>query len=328
MLAVDLFAGCGGFSEGAKRAGARVLWAANHWRAAVDVHALRHPETEHSCQDLHQADFSRLPDHDLMLASPACQGHSDAGQGARGRWGLPYRHHDSARATAFAVIAAAEAKRPRWIIAENVERFRAWQLYRHWTSMLSTLGYQVEEFVLDAADFGVPQNRRRIFVVARLGAAPGIEHQMPRPAVARNHRTSWRPMSTVLDVAGGSGWEPVASKSAQVQNRVARSRVRCGDLFLTQHVTDHYGRTMHQPLPTITGADQMAIVRGDEMRSLSLGEYLAGQGLPRDYLDGIRLTRREATKMIGNAVAAPVAEALVRAVCAVDVAASSPLEVA
>lgn len=86
MDVIDLFAGAGGSSEGARQAGARVVWAANHWRLAVDIHERNHPETQHECQDLMQADFSALPPCDLVLASPACQGHSKASSagGARG----------------------------------------------------------------------------------------------------------------------------------------------------------------------------------------------------------------------------------------------------
>lgn len=73
MNLVDLFAGLGGFSEGARAAGARVVCAANHWRAAVDVHQRNHPDALHLCQDLCQADFTTFPQHDGLLASPACQ---------------------------------------------------------------------------------------------------------------------------------------------------------------------------------------------------------------------------------------------------------------
>ena len=69
MRAVDLFAGAGGFSTGAELAGARVVWAANHWPAAVECHSANHPHVEHVCQDLRQADFSTLPAFDLLLAS-------------------------------------------------------------------------------------------------------------------------------------------------------------------------------------------------------------------------------------------------------------------
>jgi hypothetical protein len=76
MKAIDLFAGIGGWTLGAKRAGVRVVWAANHWRVAVDYHAANHPETMHACQDLHQANWLEVPRHDFLLASPCCQGHT------------------------------------------------------------------------------------------------------------------------------------------------------------------------------------------------------------------------------------------------------------
>ena len=78
MRAIDLFAGLGGNSEGARQAGVKVGWAANHWQSAADVHADNHPDTQHACQDLHQADWTRVPTHDLLMASPACQGHTHA----------------------------------------------------------------------------------------------------------------------------------------------------------------------------------------------------------------------------------------------------------
>lgn len=313
MIAIDLFAGAGGFTEGATRAGARVVWAANHWKLAVDVHAARHPQTEHQCQDLHQANWARVPDHDVMLASPACQGHSNAGQPARASWGLQWNAHDDARSTAWAVVSAAEVKRPRWIVVENVPRFADWTLFRHWRGALETLGYALEAHVLDAADYGAPQNRRRLFVVGRLGAPPSLGSALEIARV-----DAWRAMASIVDVHGGAGWAPVAAKSDAVRARVARGRARYGDVFMTQHVKNHPGRSIHAPLPTITCGDQMCVVNGDRMRPLSVGEYLAGQGFSTDYFTGVRLSRREAVALVGNAVAVPVASALVSAISGQD----------
>jgi DNA (cytosine-5)-methyltransferase 1 len=97
MRVIDLFAGAGGFSTCAGMAGAQVVWAANHWRAAVVIHKHNHPDAIHVCQDLHQADWSQVPEHDVMLASHSCQGHSRA----RGK---DRPHHDAARSTAWAVV--------------------------------------------------------------------------------------------------------------------------------------------------------------------------------------------------------------------------------
>ena len=309
MRAVDLFAGAGGFTLGASRAGADVLWAANHWQLAVDVHEARHPGAEHKCQDLQQADFTVLPDYELLLASPACTGHSNAGQGARGKWGLDWSHHDATRATAFAVVSAAEAGRPEFIVVENVKQFRDWPLYAGWKGLLETLGYRLEEAVLNAADFGVPQERHRLIVVGRLGQAPRVLERLPKP-------TPWMPMREILDLDLEDGWAPVASKGPKCQERIERSRARHGDLFFSQDVRDHMGRSLGQPLPTITTADQYKLVRGDQVRQLTVAEQLRGQGFPGGYFDGISMRRKDATRMLGNAIPPAMAEALTGVVLA------------
>ncbi len=89
MKAIDLFAGIGGASIGAVRVpDAKWFGAANHWPAAVHWHAQNHPNTVHACQDLQQTDWTTVPPHDLLMASPACQGHSKA----RGK---EQPHHDA-----------------------------------------------------------------------------------------------------------------------------------------------------------------------------------------------------------------------------------------
>jgi DNA (cytosine-5)-methyltransferase 1 len=122
MIAIDLFAGAGGFSEGARMAGVSVAWAANHWAEAVRWHACNHPGATHACQDLQQADFRDAPPHDVLLASPACQGHSRAR-------GTDRPHHDAQRSTAWAVVTCAEVHRPPVVVVENVPEFADWTLY-------------------------------------------------------------------------------------------------------------------------------------------------------------------------------------------------------
>jgi len=305
MRAADLFAGAGGFSEGARAAGLGVVFAANHWERAVELHATRHPDAEHVCQDLRQYDFRSMPDVDVLLASPACQGHSNAGQGARGRWGLDHSHHNSDRSTAWAVVDAAEAKRPPFLIVENVPQFLDWELYPVWKEALRRLGYGLSEQTLDAADAGTAQNRERVFVVGT--------HGKDAPPV-RLDECSWTPARSILNVCGGKGWVPIVDKSMKVQERVANGRRNgLGDVFLTQHVTNHPGRSLDRPLPTVTCAPgQLAIVNHDLIRLLSDEELLAAQDFPADYFAGVKVTRKEAAKLAGNAVPVRLAEAVIR----------------
>lgn len=165
MIGVDFFAGWGGFTLAASMAGVRIAVAANHWELAVEAHRLNHPEAEHWCQDLRQADWTTLPRFDLLLASPACQGHSTASQPKRRAF------HDALRGTAWSVVDCADVTRPKAIIVENVPSFRAWTLYAPWRAALRALGYNVVELFITASRHGVPQRRTRLFVVATLRPA-------------------------------------------------------------------------------------------------------------------------------------------------------------
>ena len=167
MEAIDLFAGAGGFSTGAQMAGCKVVWAANHWPDAVEWHSKNHPSAVHVCQDLHQADWSQVPRHDVLLASPCCQGHSKARGKAKNN-----AQHDASRSTAWAVVSATEYHLPRVVVVENVPEFLDWQLYRPWELAMNALGYTVSPHIIDAADLGAPQNRIRMFLVLTRSKAP------------------------------------------------------------------------------------------------------------------------------------------------------------
>ncbi len=291
MNAIDLFAGAGGFSTGARMAGCRVVWAANHWRAAVDVHAANHPETAHACQDLHQADWTQVPAHDLLLASPACQGHSRA----RGR---ERAHHDAQRSTAWAVISAAEYHRPAAIVIENVPEFARWTLFPAWCSAMHALGYALSPQIIDAADHGVPQHRRRLFIVGTRSKHP-VELQLPK----RKHVAA----SSVIDFGAGS-WSQIdrPGRAAATLARIAAGRRQHGRRFLTAYYgSETGGRSLARPLGTVTTRDRYAVVDGDQMRMLTADEYRRAMGFPEGY--ALPERHREAVHMLGNAVVPQVA---------------------
>jgi DNA (cytosine-5)-methyltransferase 1 len=298
MEAIDLFAGLGGFTEGAERAGVRVLWAANHWKAAVTWHAMNHGRTAHACQDLHQAAWVEVPRHDLLLGSPACTGHAWA-------LGADRPHHDRDRSTAWAIVACAEFHRPEFIVVENVPEFRRWVLYPAWKSALQALGYAVQELVRDAADHGVPQNRRRLFVVANRAIAP-IPLRLPeRPAVAAAQLIDW----------DAGSWSPVIrpGRSLRTIERVRRGRAQHGDRFLVPfYGSSRGGRAISRPIGTITTRDRWAVVDGDRMRMLRVSEATIAMGFPGSY----RLPENPklAMHLLGNAVCPPVVTDILTAI--------------
>ena len=249
----DLFAGLGGATAGMESVGARVLVAANHWRFAVEAHQLNHPRTRHLLQDLSQADFSSWPDVDVGWASPACQGHSQASQPARKRNPSVRATHDSLRATAWSVVDFAECKRPRFLVVENVLDFRRWTLFGVWLSALEALGYRVTVNELTASRWGVPQRRRRLFVVGCLDQEISVRD----PDVPES------PFGPHVQWSEGR-WRPVSGLRAGPRRRIARARERgLGDHFLVQNVTGHSGVPLDEPIRTITTADQWAVVDGD-----------------------------------------------------------------
>lgn len=298
MRAIDLFAGAGGFSTGATMAGCEVVWAANHWPAAVQVHANNHPETIHACQDLQQADWTQVPDHDLLLASPACQGHSRA----RGK---ERPHHDAQRATAWAVVSAVECHRPQAFIVENVPEFvTAWVLFPAWCAAMTALGYALAPHLVDAADHGVPQHRRRIFIVGTRSKHP-CELDLPK----RDHVAA----GSIIDFDAGN-WSPIHrnGRSQRTLERVQAGRKMFGHRFLTAYYgNERGGRCLSRPLGALTTRDRYAVIDGDRMRMLTVQENRLAMGFPDDYQ--LPASHKDAVMMLGNAVVPVVASDVITA---------------
>jgi DNA (cytosine-5)-methyltransferase 1 len=294
--AIDLFAGWGGWTLGAQRAGVEVVWAANHWPIAVEVHSMNHPRTRHVCQDLRQADWTTLPRYDVLLASPACQGHSTASQPRR------RAYHDPMRATAWSVVECADVTEPRLIVVENVPAFRRWRLFPEWRAALQRIGYHLQELRLVASHHGVPQRRPRLFVVGTRRASR-LQLQR-RPEL---------PFGPCLETGVG-GWRPISSAKAGARGRFARARARLGPVFLSQHVTGHPGVPLTEPIRTITTAPQhWCLVEGDRYRYLTDRELARGQSFPDSFMWPARLTHTEVIEGIGNAVPPVLGEAVLRA---------------
>lgn len=303
MDAIDLFAGFGGFSTGAAAAGARVLWAANHWPEAVYWHRQNHPETEHVCQDLHQANWAQVPAHDLLLASPCCQGHSKA----RGKKSNN-PEHDSSRSTAWAVVSAAEYHRPAVVLVENVPEFLQWSLYPAWEHAMRALGYSLAPHIVDAADLGVPQHRVRLFLVATKSKSP-VQLRLPKlPHV---------PAKSFIDWDGGD-WTQIR-KPGRAKATLARCFRGWRDLKTGRFLIPYYGsgsgltgRCPNRPIGTITTLDRWAVVKGNQMRMLTLNEVMAAMTFPAEMKRPA--TRRLAIHLAGNAVPPICAQRLVTAI--------------
>jgi len=297
--AIDLFAGLGGFTEAGRMSSLEVVWAANHWRLAVDCHEANHPKVIHTCQDLHQANWYQVPKHDVLLASPACQGHTNA----RGK---EQAHHDETRSTAWSVVSCAEVHKPELAIIENVPEFLKWNLYPAWKLAIESLGYAVSPHIVDCADLGVPQHRERVFIICSRSRSP-LKLKLPM----RSHKP-------VVDIIEWDDhiWSQVETprRATATLARITRGRETYGQRFVMPYYgsgSGLTGRCLNRPLGTVTTIDRWAVVDGNKMRMLQPSEYRKAMTFPAHYT--LPRVKRDAVKMLGNAVPPLAASEIIKA---------------
>ncbi|MBM4077647.1 MAG: DNA cytosine methyltransferase, partial [Planctomycetes bacterium] len=173
---IDLFSGCGGMSFGFHQAGFRPLLAIDHWSDALETYKLNNPKTS-----VLQADLMSLKATDIMhdigtptmiVGGPPCQGFSISGK----------RDPDDPRNILYrSFVDFVDVLRPKYFVMENVPNMASMEEGRILAAALDefeALGYKVRSQILLASDFGVPQNRRRLFVV---GVSAGDDFDFPTP---------------------------------------------------------------------------------------------------------------------------------------------------
>ena len=162
----DMFAGIGGFRAGLTRAGG--FQCIGHCEidkyADASYRAIHTPGKEELYYpDARTIDPDTMPDFDLLCGGFPCQAFSTAGK----RLGF----EDSRGTLFFEIARLAAARRPSYLLLENVPGLLSHDKGRTFTAILSTLsdlGYGIEWLVLNSKDFGVPQSRRRVYIVCYL----------------------------------------------------------------------------------------------------------------------------------------------------------------
>lgn len=209
LVAVDLFAGFGGLTEGVRRAGFTTIMAANHNRYKVEVHEANHPYAEHWIADLvdpTSADYHSardLPAADLLVAGVSCVNHSQANskrayEQQADLFSLEDPDYEAAvtrserdRATANCVLHYADQHRPRMILIECTTELTSWgkaipgkrkvgdgSTYRWWLNQFDKLGYHHRVMYLNSQFFDVPQSRDRLYIAFWQSyiPAPDLDH--------------------------------------------------------------------------------------------------------------------------------------------------------
>jgi DNA (cytosine-5)-methyltransferase 1 len=232
------------------------------------------------------------------------------------------------------------------VIVENVPEFAEWgpldsagkpimrasgQTFMAWCKAIESLGYKVEHRILQAADYGAPTARRRLFVQAVRGRAGML---WPEPTHARSagenlfgqEMQAWVPVSQVIDMTLRG--QPLSQRNRLLADstlaQIEDGRMRWpGQPFLVEYYGTGHPRPLTETLRTLTTHDRYALYLPDgpdgaEIRTLSIPEMAAAMGFPASYL--LTGGRAEQVMQLGNAVPPPLAEALSEGVSSIGMA--------
>jgi DNA (cytosine-5)-methyltransferase 1 len=311
LRGIDLFCGAGGSSWGAAAAGIEMVGAVDLWPMATATYADNFAKARKNVITATLSDqtgaeiFSGIGKVDLLIASPECTHHSLA-RGNRPKC-------DSSRRSGWFVTRFIEDLAPEFIVLENVAMMRHWDGYRDLLRSLEVrYGYNLRAQVLDAADFGVPQNRKRLFIFGSRKRRPSEI----MPTVARQPAAR-----TILD--GHDAWEAgVLDNGRRAEATLARVQhgidaVGRGVDFLTVYYgSDKAGgfQTLDRPLRTLTTLDRFGLIgwrKGEPtLRMLQVPELKRAMGLGADFKLGFG-TRRDQVRLLGNGVCPAVMQAVI-----------------
>lgn len=301
VRAVDLFCGAGGTSRGLALAcqelGKRVdLTAINHWKIAIESHAANHPWAKHVCANVESLDPREVVPRrhlNILVASPECVGYSCAAGGRP--------KNDQKRASAWHILRWLELLKVDSILVENVREFKDWgplnsrgfeikarkgEIYRAWLSAIRSFGYNVDTRVLNAADYGAPTSRSRLFIAARKGNAP-INWPEPTHSKTGTGKRKWHPAREIIDwsLKGQSIFTRKKPLSMRTVARIIEGLKRFGGRELQPFIVlmEHGGgiKSLEDPLPTITTAKGGSMALAEPSFVLSQ----ASGGAPRSVED-------------------------------------------
>ncbi len=291
MVVVDLFCGCGGMSKGFELAGHNVVAGMDNWDKALDVYRanFNHPVIKSDLNDVESSVgvVARF-EPEMIIGGPPCQDFSSAGK----------RNEDNGRGdltVSYAKIVT--SVHPEWFVMENVARIVKTNKLTEARRIFKEAGYGMTQYVLDASLCGVPQARKRFFMIGKLGEEDGFM----LPFIEKN--LAEKPL-TIAEYFG-------KAIDFEYYYRHPRSYVRRG-IF-----------SIYEPSPTIRGVNRpmpkgYKLHSGDPVKSLdgirplTTEERSRIQTFPENFIFLGNKTDKE--QMIGNAVPVNLARFVGRAI--------------
>ena len=305
MRFYDLFAGIGGFRLGLERAGHECVGSCEIDKYARQIYAKNfgHEPTE---RDAKQINTSKLPEFEILVAGFPCQSWSIAGQ---------RRGFQDARGTlCFEILRIAREKQPPILLLENVKGLLSHSegsTFRYIIEAIDELGYDVEWIILNSKNYGVAQNRERVFIAGHLRGS-GSRKIFPVGQVGTKYDESLGQAQNTKDRHSGAitanyykGWGAGRTMIAEPKLKLHKNSK---DDSYRVYETDGLARTLRANsggLGSKTGVYNMGDLK---FRKLTPMECERLQGFPDNFTSGVSDTQRY--RQLGNAVTVNVTEYL------------------
>lgn len=326
---VSLFSGCGGMDKGFELAGFERVWANDFDKDAQAVFRLNFGEIDG--RDIRDVPVDDIPECDILTAGFPCQPFSNAGN----RKGV----YDSRGELYLECLRIIESKKPKAVLFENVKGLvsskhqSGKKLIEVIAEDLENIGYAVEYQVVNASNYGVPQNRERLILI---GFRNDLEKRFAFPAIQEDkskltlrhvlldipedvpNQTYWQyspqAQSMIEKIPEGGSWKSIAYED--LPPRFQRIR----DDMKRYHAPNFYRRfSLDEINGTITASAQpenCGITHPLENRRYTIREIARIQTFPDDFLfiDDTQKNIVAMYKVIGNAVPCHLAEVIANAI--------------
>jgi DNA (cytosine-5)-methyltransferase 1 len=295
---IDLFAGIGGMRIAFEKTGGECVFSSEWDKFAQQTYLANFGEVPYG--DITKVELSDIPKHDVLIGGFPCQPFSNAG--------LKRGFEDTRGTLFFDVARIINHRKPSMVLLENVKGFTTHDKGRTMETVketLESLGYNVFFKVLNARDFGVPQNRERIFIVAlnkrKLGS---IGFDFPNPT---------RKPTKLGDILENSVDEKytISNKLWAGHKRRLREHREKGNGFGYSLFNSESSYTSTISARYYKDGSEILIEQlNDNPRKLTPREAARLQGFPEGFK--IPVSDNQAYKQFGNSVAVPVIQAIAR----------------
>ena len=285
---IDLFAGVGGIRIPFEEHGGVCVFSSEWDKFAQQTYLANHGHQPDG--DITLVDSKSIPDFDLLLAGFPCQPFSNAG--------LKLGFEDTRGTLFFDIARIAEAKKPKAIFLENVKGLMSHdkgRTFKEILRILEEMGYVVSYRVHNARDFGLPQNRERVYIVALLGEEK-FEFAEPPKIPTR--------LGSILEANGVPDKYTLSDRLWESHQRRKREHLDKGNGFgysifdenspYTSTISARYYKD---------GSEILVHQEGKNPRKLTPREAARLQGFPESFK--IEVSDVQAYKQFGNSVAVP-----------------------